>query len=237
MRGISRWIPKTLPRVLGPLLLLTFLPSMEGCDDSTGPETTQVQVLLTDASADYIESAVVTISRVYLQGCADGEEGQEVEECEAANLFQANSEEGKAGFQSFDLVKLQNGVTASITSLETIPAEVYRQLRLVVEEAVVTLLYDPVNDPENSFTFENPLDPAQPNVAILKVPSGMQSGIKVNLSGPINGEAEDVTKILVDFDIDANFVLQGPDENNMFRRILFTPTLKEKGRSHEGEVS
>jgi hypothetical protein len=233
MSGVVRWIPKTLLRILGPLLLLAFLPSIEGCGDSTGPETTQVKVLLTDAAAEYIESAVVTISRVYLQGCAEGDEG---EECEAANLFEANPEDGKEGFQSFDLVLLQNDVTASVTPLETVPAEVYRQLRLVVEEAVVTL--------KSPYEFEDPLvvdpkaDPPQPkHVALLKVPSGMQSGIKVNLSGPINGEAEDVTVILVDFDMEDNFVLQGPDENNMFRRILFTPTLKEKGRSHQGEVS
>jgi hypothetical protein len=234
MSGVVAWIPKTALRIVGPLLLLAFLPSIEGCEDSTGPETTQVKVLLTDAAADYIESAVVTISRVYLQGCAEGEEGEDAE-CEPVELYP--SDEWTEDPLQFDLMTLRGGIYEDLTGLVTVPEASYRQLRLVVDEAVVTLFYDPEDELVEDFTFENPTDAESPNVAFLKVPSGMESGIKVHLNGPIGGDGSDLTTVLVDFDVNANFVLQGPDENNVFRGIIFTPTLKEKGRSHEGEVS
>ena len=234
MSRVVRWIPKTALRIVGPLLLLAFLPSIEGCGDSTGPETTQVKILLTDAAADYIESAVVTISRVYLQGCGDGEEGEDAE-CEPVELYP--SDEWTEDPLQFDLMTLRDGIYEDLTGLVTVPEASYRQLRLVVDEAVVTLFYDPDDESVEDYTFENPTDEQDPNVAFLKVPSGMESGIKVHLNGPIGGDGSDLTTVLVDFDVNANFVLQGPDENNVFRRILFTPTLKEKGRSHQGEVS
>ena len=53
-----------IPVLLGGALAAALL----GCHDSndSGSGTSQVRVMLTDAPADYIKSAVVTISRVYL---------------------------------------------------------------------------------------------------------------------------------------------------------------------------
>ena len=45
----------------------------------------------------------------------------------------------------------------------------------------------------------------------------------------------DTELVLVDFDVDANFVLQGPEQGMIFKGMTFTPTLNEKGRSHQGE--
>jgi hypothetical protein len=228
MSGITRWTPVTLIRALGLLLLLALIPTIQGCDDGTGPEMTQVKIQLTDAPSDYIERADVWISRVYLQGCADGEEGEEAE-CEAEDLFNA-ADEAKDPLE-FNLLDFRNGATTDLTEMVNVPARVYRQLRLVVDSAKVTLIDD--------YEFENPvMDPDFPdalNVAVLKVPSGAQSGIKVHLTEPINGDSEEVTVILVDFDVDANFVLQGPEQGMTFKGMTFTPTLNEKGRSHQGE--
>ncbi len=191
---------------------------LPACDDATGPEGMgQVQVLLTDAPSDYIQSAEVWISRAYLKGGAD--EGEETEE-ESANggpivLFDA----GDGDPMYFDLLTLQEGITANLTGAEDVEAGTYRQLRLVVDRAVVTL------KPDYKFTDDETSKP-------LHVPSGMQSGIKVHLNGPIEVTEETLTIVTVDFDVDDNFKLQGTPPEGI-HGILFTPTLNEKGRTEE----
>jgi len=177
----------------------------------------EVKVQLTDAPADAIASAVVWISRVYLQACEEGEEG-ETEECTAVDLF--NDPEAP---KEYDLLTLQDGVTADLTGFIPVEATVYRQLRLVVDSAKVTLA--------EGFTFEEPGDPE--NVATLKVPSGASTGIKVHLDQAIDAETEATTVILVDFAVADNFVLQGAGQDTVIKGVTFTPTLNEKGRSNQ----
>lgn len=95
---------------------------------------------------------------------------------------------------SYDLLDLQHGVTAYLGSAE-IPVGNYNQLRLIVDSARVTLK-DPV-----TFTSGS-------NSALMKVPSGSTSGLKVNLGNVrvVPGE----TILLVDFDVSRSFVFQGP---------------------------
>ncbi|MBT8396327.1 MAG: DUF4382 domain-containing protein [Gemmatimonadetes bacterium] len=209
-----RWIPG---------LAAACLLLLGACDDATGPEEMgQIQILLTDAPADYIESAEVWISRAYLKGGSD--EGEETEEESEnggpINLFEA----GEGDPLYFDLLTLQDGITANLTSAEGVEAGVYRQLRLVVDDAVVTL--KPGYEFKNGGVSE-----------ALKVPSGMTSGIKVHLNGPIEITEGTLTIVTVDFDVNDNFKLQGnPDTPAGINGVLFTPTLKEKGRTEE-EVS
>ncbi len=74
-------------------------------------------------------------------------------------------------------------------------------------------------------TFEDGTDNAT-----LFVPSGSQSGIKVKLDDLIVVAEGESVSILVDFDVDDNFVIQGDNGPGGVRGILFTPSLKEKGR-------
>lgn len=95
---------------------------------------------------------------------------------------------------SYDLLALQHGVTAYLGS-EEIPVGHYNQLRLIVDSARVTL--------KSPVTFTS-----GSSSALMKVPSGSTSGLKVNL-GNVNvvpGE----TVLLVDFDVSRSFVFQGP---------------------------
>ena len=88
----------------------------------------------------------------------------------------------------YDLLALQGGVTTLLGDA-TIAAGDYSQLRLVVDSAKVTL--DGETDPR-----------------ILKIPSGMQSGIKVNFAGPIN-LAPPTVVVTVDFDVENSFSVTG----------------------------
>jgi hypothetical protein len=208
---ILRWIP---------LLALVGLLLPMACDDTLGPEAgpAQIQILLTDAPADYIESAEVWISRVYLVPGKD-EEG-EGNGPPWVDLFNDADDP-----LHFDLLELRDGITADLTGYVEINEGNYGQLRLVVSSALVTL-----KDP---YTFNNG-DVSRP----LFVPSGMQTGIKVLLAGPIVIENDKLVIVTVDFDVDENFVLQGnPNTPAGIHGILFTPVLKEKGRSQGAAVN
>ncbi len=120
----------------------------------------------------------------------------------------------------YDLLSLQGGVTAALGSA-LIPVGAYEQLRLVVDSARITLA--------GSATFSD-----GSNTRALKVPSGMQSGIKVNFGGPVH-VAPGQTTLVVDFDASRSFVFTGagPSPNG----ALFKPVLHATSRDLAGSVS
>jgi hypothetical protein len=184
-----------------------------GCGDSaSGPEGFgEVRVMLTDAPADYLDVAEVCISEIYLQGSDDDEEGEEESE-DGGRIVLWEKMDGAA--QCFDLLELQ-GVSAEIAETE-VPAGTYAQLRLVVESATVTLA--------EGYTFSD----GEATTMDLQVPSGAQSGIKVNLIEPVFVEAETLVEVTVDADVNANFVIQGnPETPAGIQGVLFTPLLQE----------
>ncbi|MEJ2207093.1 MAG: DUF4382 domain-containing protein [Gemmatimonadota bacterium] len=193
------------------LAMLTLTPLLGACNDSVTElaGNGQVRVMLTDAPADYLATAVVCISQVYLQG-GDDEEGEEEAQGGRVVLW----EKGEGPAQCFDLLELQ-GVSAEIAETE-VPAGTYAQLRLIVESATVTLADGVTLSDGETIEVE------------LQVPSGAQTGIKVNLLQPIQVEAETLVEVTVDADVNANFVLQGnPETPAGIQGVLFTPTLKE----------
>jgi hypothetical protein len=101
----------------------------------------------------------------------------------------------------YDLLSLQGGVTTLIGDA-SIPAGDYTQLRLVVDSAKVTL-------------------DGEVDARILKVPSGMETGIKVQFAGPIHLEPPTVV-VTVDFDVESSFIVTGPTPP---RQVLFKPVL------------
>ena len=205
---------KNLVRLFGGVLVLAL--TFGACDGVTDPEGEgRVQILLTDAPADYIESAEVWISCAYLKG--GGEEEEETEEGtghgQGVDLFN-----DAANPFFVDLLTLRDGITIPVTEVESVEAGTYHQLRLVVSKAEVTL---------DGIVFKDGSTKTN-----LHVPSGMQSGIKVHLNAPIEVTDGSLTIVTVDFDVDENFKLQGnPETPAGIQGILFTPTLKEKGRS------
>lgn len=156
-----------------------------------GSSTSRVRLLLTDAPGPAIESAVVWISRAYLVPADD-------------SAFVIVTEDP----QEYDLLDLQNGVTALLGDT-SVPAGTYAQLRLVVDSARVTLA--------DSATFQD-----GSNTRTLKVPSGPQSGIKVSFTEGL--ELTEDVDVVVDFDVAENFVFQGPPTRPL--SVLFTPHLK-----------
>ncbi len=118
--------------------------------------------------------------------------------------------------QTYDLLDLDDGVIALLGET-TIPVGDYSQLRLIVDGASVTL--------GSGETFE------------LRVPSGMQTGIKVNFGEPVNIEPG-VTQLVAVFDVSRSFVTQGPPSAP--RSVSFKPVIHASvlpAASIEGNVS
>jgi len=131
---------------------------------------------------------------------------------------------------SADLLALQNGVTKSLATL-SIPAGRYLQLRMVVNSATVTL--------KSPYTFND-----GSRTKSLVVPSGAQTGIKINLDAADGepGAGVDIvpgeTILLVDFDVSQNFVVQGaPGTPAGINGYLFTPLLRAVVQNVAGSIA
>jgi len=108
---------------------------------------------------------------------------------------------------SFDLVDMDEDVTALLGAVPTLGE--YEQLRLFVGSAVVTATL-----PDGSTrTFEEE----------ALVPSGQQTGIKVNFGGPIEVGLGATVDLIAVFDVAESFVFQGPPDDP--RSVSFKPVI------------
>ncbi len=196
---------------------------LSACDSpTTGPldiQTSQMRVLLTDAPSDMLDSANVWISRIYLQG-GGGTEPDTASADSTATDSTSASTAGRVDLYNdpdhaleYDLLTLTDSVTADLTGLVTVDAGTYQGLRFVVDSARVSL--------KAPYTFED-----GSTSAVLAIPSGSTSGIKVKLKDILMANAGDTTTVTVDFDVEDNFVIQVSQHTGQVRKILFTPVLK-----------
>ena len=205
--------------VLGAMALLP-LAACE--DDPAGSgDDAHIQIQFTDAPADLIESAEVWISRVYLQGGPDDDD-QDDEDGDTPNGRVDLFNDPAHPFE-VDLLVLADGVTANLSAPVDIPPGDYKGLRVVVDSAFVTL--------KTGFTF-----PGGATTKALKIPSGSTSGLKVQLNGEIEAEEGATTTLLLDFDVNQSFVIQGqkpPATGGTVQNILLTPVIREMERSSD----
>lgn len=131
-----------------------------------------------------------------------------------------------------DLLALQNGVMADLATLAIEPGT-YHQLRLIVESAQVTLA--------EGFEFADGT-----TTRTLFVPSGAQTGVKVNLryadaaeeSAGVEISSGETILVVLDMDVEQNFVLQGdPDGPSGLLDVLFTPLVRASVLDVAGSIS
>lgn len=201
-------------RIRTALLSLLAGVTLAACDSPTSiNRDAYLQLQLTDAPADYLESAVVEIGRIEILPLDGGPAVVIVED---------------AG--SYDLLQLQDGVTADLGAAHIESGE-YAQLRMIVESAELTLA--------EGYEFTD-----GSTTRTLFVPSGDQTGIKINLT-PADGDGDagvDIrpgeTVLVVDFDVSQNFVMQGDAESAAgIQGYLFTPTLRAVVRDIAGSIA
>jgi len=185
-----------------------------GCGDGVGVGaggTTRLTLQLTDAPGDVFASATIDIGAIVLKA-------------QGGPALTLTEDAGE-----FDLLDLQDGVTATLASLD-VPAGRYHQVRLVVESASV-ILADGLTFADGSTT------------QALVVPSGARSGLKVNLFGGDESTggrggvefAPGETILVLDFDVSRNFVLTGPREAPT--GALFKPLIRATVRDVAGNIS
>lgn len=127
-----------------------------GCSSSDSGTTGQLSIQLTDAPGDYVQTATIWVSSIYLIGGADT----------TGSRYTITSTP-----VPYELMSLQNGVTAALGS-SSIPVGDYTQMRLVVDSARVTL--------KAGITIGGA------STVSLQTPSAQRTGIKVNFSGPLH---------------------------------------------------
>jgi len=97
---------------------------------------------------------------------------------------------------------LDEGVTALLGAVETLGD--YEQLRLFWSDAEITVA-------------------GQPDLQTFRVPSGEQTGTKVNFGGPINVGMNSTVDLVAILDVEKSFVFQGPPTHP--RSVSFKPVI------------
>ena len=199
-------------------LSLLALTALVACDDGTNvPDTAFVRVLLTDAPSDYIGAAMVDIGSVELLPAGGADRV-------------VLTDDGTDG--PVDLLDLQGLATELLADVE-IPSDTYVQMRLIVESASVTLA--------DGYEFNSGGTTAE-----LSVPSGAQTGIKLNLREDEEGDDESAgveiaggeTVLVVDFDVNQSFRIQGsPNTPAGISGVSFRPTLRVVVEDVAGSIS
>lgn len=115
--------------------------------------------------------------------------------------------------QSYDLLKLTNGAMAQLASTE-LEVGTYKQIRLILSREGHSVMVDGV--PHDMF-----------------VPSGAQTGIKLN----VNAEIEpDITyTLLLDFDAARSVVEQGSEQSGV--EYLLQPVIRATSEAITGNIS
>ncbi len=230
-----RWLTPTLTVATMALLALV------GCDSAgTAPRADAlVQVTVTDAPSDYIESAEVWISKVYLIGAPESAGVQ------AVPVFREDADSGQAG----DTLQAEDDSLHEEPgdSLHEEPGDSLHEEDDSLSDAGggPQVLFD---DPDHPFhvdllvlrdglvadlTGAMPVAPGAyhqlrivvdsawvtlkdpytfsdgSSTARLKIPGGHSAGVKVTLQSPVVAQEGDQTTILLDFAVDDNFRIQG----------------------------
>lgn len=205
--------------IKAPVAVAVAALAFAACDDAgTGlnNQDASVRVLLTDAPSDYIANAWVDIGAVRLLS-DDGGDGVTI-------MLTDDATNGLV-----DLLELQNAATRELAHRDIEPGT-YTQLRLIIESAEVELV--------EGYTFNDGSTRRS-----LKVPSGAQSGLKLNLRDAGDGSAGvriagGETVLVLDFDVSQSFVIQGnPETPAGINSVIFKPTLRVTAEDVAGSIS
>jgi len=189
-------------KLLGAVLLIGALISVVGCKDRDSEKIGlgSVQLEITDAPFpfDAIAQANIIVNEIAVVG--------------SGGISVVDSQT-----RVYDLVQLQHGTTAIMTTI-SLPPGSYHEFRLVVGDATITLTDG------RSFA--------------LNIPSGSSSGLKVKLSEPLVITSGLSERLIFDFDLSQSFkpipnsAKKAEDINN----FTFHPVVRGAVVSDSGEI-
>ena len=208
---------KTLRHLTSTLLMATGLLFLAACGDGKA----HVTLKLTDAPGDGIEKAVVTISKVYLKGSVEGEDGKG----DVVLLSEP---------VTTDLLTLAND-TADLVKDAEVPAGTYKELRFVITGGYIQVNQDGTSRIfATSANYEGLPEGAQVD-GDLQMPSASSSGLKVKFDkdADVTITSDDDQKvILVDFDVAQSF---GKEAGNSGKWVM-RPVIKGADMEFSGNV-
>ncbi|HSA60157.1 MAG TPA: DUF4382 domain-containing protein [bacterium] len=183
-----------------------------GCGSSGGNGT--LSVGLTDASTDQYQAVYVTVKAVEVHMSGDAEDSWET-------VGTPN--------KTYDLLQLVNGVRETL-GIADLKAGHYTQMRLILGDTPE----GSINILSLAHPFANYVIDLDGNAHELKVPSGMQTGIKIVHGFDINENS--TTELVLDFNAGASVVIAGNSG-----KYLLKPTIKvldtRKASIISGEVT
>ena len=178
------------------LAALTGLLALTACDSATsgGMGTVRLQV------------ASIGVSNMLEASAAAGVDGiaSAIVTIDRAELMPGHVAVSLSSTE-IDLLALDGDVTVGIGSVPT-PLGSYEQLRLIVSDIDVFL--------ENGTELEE---------LPARVPSGPQTGIKIDFAEPVAVGPGDVVDLIVAFNVSESFVFQGPPTDPI--SVLFRPVI------------
>jgi hypothetical protein len=201
---------------------LALVLGAAGCGDGTGPETTSLTLLLTDAPGD-LTTAVVTISQIYLQG-DEGEAEAEEEGGGPEVLMDAPV--------TVDLMTLQEDFETLVEDYEVASGS-WGQLRFVITGGYIEVEGETPEDSQifaTSPDYEGLPEGAQVDGA-LQCPSCGQSGLKVSFAGALVLEGTE-EQVVVDFDVSESYGQQAGGSGMW----VMSPSLKGTVGEAEAEA-
>ena len=184
-----------------------FILLSTGCQEVKNDQLGTLIVKLTDAPfpIDMIDAATVNITKMEIRKKSEGEE-------EGYPFVTLPVES-----QGFNLIDLQNGVTADLLEIKIEPGS-YDLIRLYVDEVGLSVK-----------GYEDPFN--------LKVPSGSQTGIKIFIDPAVNVVGGLSTELLLDFSVEKSFLLQGNmDSPAGIKGFHFKPVIRAANISTTGSI-
>ena len=166
-------------KYLSTTLVALTLPIISACGgggSSSGSGSGELSVAVTDAAVDSAERVVVEFTAVEIKP----QEGEPL-------MFELDAPE------QIDLLSVQGADFAPLISGETVPAGNYNWIRLLINDNDCDNLA-PGNNPPGSF-----IDLGTGGIEPLHVPSGSQSGLKLNTGFTVAAGGQ--TNVTIDFDV------------------------------------
>lgn len=209
---MRRLVKQSLMLFAGILMLTTAcqkLP-MDGTTQNQGKGT--VVLKLTDAPfpVSMVSQAMVTIDKIEIRAT------DTVYTAEGDTIAPGQFIVLSTDTQEFNLLDLQNGLTADLVQME-IGTGTYDMIRMHVASSKIVL--------------------ADGTEFAMKIPSGMQSGLKIILNPSLVVEDGTVSEILVDFNLDKSFTVMGnPKAKNGIKGFIFKPVIRAQCQLHAGSI-
>lgn len=211
-----------------------FATSCQEITDINETGSGKLVLKLTDAPfpIDLIDQALVTIDKIEIRSAIDSDDEGELsyqnqnqgsstnEQIMENHPFIVLSEET----QEFNLLSLTNGITSDLIQMEIGTGE-YDMIRMHIVDAKVIL--------KDGREFA------------LKIPSGTESGLKIQIEPELVVEDGVVNEVLLDFDVSKSFIVQGNANSKAgVKGFIFKPVIRAvsqkqcsrvEGMVYEGE--